>query len=110
MFGAVRDHLIKEIQGIRDSGLYKAERIITSPQQARIEVSDGRRVLNMQNFRHAPISIDVAREAQRRMQAGEKQCEVARALGISPTAASSLPKSVDGPDLWPPPALFSCAA
>ena len=32
---------------IRSQGLYKTERIITSPQAARIEITDGRRVLNM---------------------------------------------------------------
>ncbi|MEN1972157.1 glycine C-acetyltransferase [Luteimonas sp. MJ204] len=31
---------------IRDAGLFKAERIITSPQSAEIELADGRRVLN----------------------------------------------------------------
>ncbi len=31
---------------IRDAGLFKSERIITSPQSAQIELADGRRVLN----------------------------------------------------------------
>jgi len=35
-----------EIQEIKDAGLYKRERIITSPQGAEITVSDGSRVLN----------------------------------------------------------------
>jgi glycine C-acetyltransferase len=39
--------LMDELQGIRDSGLYKAERIIASPQSAWIVLADGRRVLNM---------------------------------------------------------------
>jgi len=32
------DHLTKETEGLRESGLYKAERVITSQQQADIEV------------------------------------------------------------------------
>jgi glycine C-acetyltransferase len=47
MFGNIRDHLIEQIGGIRESGLYKDERIITSPQSSRITVASGREVLNM---------------------------------------------------------------
>ncbi len=35
-----------ELQSIREQGLFKAERIITSPQSAEIELAGGRRVLN----------------------------------------------------------------
>ncbi|HEX7324887.1 MAG TPA: aminotransferase class I/II-fold pyridoxal phosphate-dependent enzyme, partial [Rhodanobacteraceae bacterium] len=35
-----------ELQTIRDSGLYKDERIIVSPQSAEITLADGRKVLN----------------------------------------------------------------
>ena len=35
-----------ELETIRDQGLFKAERIIASPQAAEIELADGRRVLN----------------------------------------------------------------
>jgi len=35
-----------ELQTIREQGLFKAERIITSPQSAEIELEDGRKVLN----------------------------------------------------------------
>jgi glycine C-acetyltransferase len=45
MFGKMREHLAAELQGIKDAGLYKTERIIESPQQAEIEVG-GRTVLN----------------------------------------------------------------
>jgi glycine C-acetyltransferase len=34
------DHLAGEVQGLRDSGLYKSERILTSPQAAEITVED----------------------------------------------------------------------
>ena len=47
MYGAMQGHLQKTLQEIRDSGLYKSERIITSPQNANITVSGGRKVLNM---------------------------------------------------------------
>ena len=42
---AFLNHLDSEIQGLRETGLFKAERIITSPQQADIDVGDGQ-VLN----------------------------------------------------------------
>jgi glycine C-acetyltransferase len=35
------------LEEIKSQGLYKAERIITSPQNAKIEITGGRRVLNM---------------------------------------------------------------
>ena len=35
-----------QLEGLRAQGLFKAERIITSPQAAEIELADGRRVLN----------------------------------------------------------------
>ena len=46
MYGNIKEHLQKEIQDIKDSGLYKEERIITSPQGAEITLSTGETVLN----------------------------------------------------------------
>jgi glycine C-acetyltransferase len=46
MYGKVKQDLQKEIQSIHDQGLYKSERIITTPQGAEIEVKGGRKVLN----------------------------------------------------------------
>jgi len=46
MYGKFKNHLIKEIKNIRESGLYKEERIIVSPQQAEIELDSGQKVLN----------------------------------------------------------------
>ncbi|MFO8002187.1 MAG: glycine C-acetyltransferase [Marinilabilia sp.] len=46
MYGKFKDHLQKELDHIQDSGLYKKERIITTPQGAEIEVSTGEKVLN----------------------------------------------------------------
>ena len=39
-------YLTEKTAGLKESGLYKEERIITSPQQAAINVKDGRAVLN----------------------------------------------------------------
>ncbi len=47
MFTSMKDFLQKEIETIRNRGLYKAERIITSPQNAKIEVKGGKKVLNL---------------------------------------------------------------
>lgn len=40
-------HLGQQITELKQNGLYKEEREITSPQQANITISDGRKVLNM---------------------------------------------------------------
>jgi glycine C-acetyltransferase len=40
------DHLRKEVEGIRAAGLFKNERVITSPQSSRITVQGGQQVLN----------------------------------------------------------------
>jgi glycine C-acetyltransferase len=45
MYGKIKEHLARELQSIRDAGLYKTERIIESPQSSEIEVS-GKAVLN----------------------------------------------------------------
>ncbi len=46
MYGKIREGLTKELQSIREAGLYKDERIIMTPQGAEIEVKGGREVLN----------------------------------------------------------------
>jgi len=46
MYGNIKEHLQKEIQDIKDNGLYKEERIITSPQGAEITLNTGETVLN----------------------------------------------------------------
>lgn len=45
MYGKMKEFLQKELAGIREAGLYKEERIITSPQRAEIEVGN-KEVLN----------------------------------------------------------------
>ena len=39
-------HYSEELKHIREQGLFKSERIITSPQSAEIELADGQKVLN----------------------------------------------------------------
>nr|WP_294933678.1 glycine C-acetyltransferase [uncultured Flavobacterium sp.] len=46
MYGKIKEHLQHELKGIQDNGLYKKERIITSPQGAEITISTGETVLN----------------------------------------------------------------
>src|SRR5213595_703330 len=47
MFGSFQEHLRQQLDGIRAAGTYKHERVITSPQDARIRVGEGRPVLNL---------------------------------------------------------------
>ena len=46
MYSNLKQHLENELQTIKDNGLYKKERIITSPQGAEITISTGETVLN----------------------------------------------------------------
>lgn len=46
MYTNFQEHLRNELAGIREAGLYKEERIITSPQGGEITVSTGNSVLN----------------------------------------------------------------
>lgn len=46
MYGKIQQHLQKELENIKEAGLYKEERIITSPQGAEITLNTGQTVLN----------------------------------------------------------------
>tara|TARA_R100000935_G_C2830697_1_gene164865 strand:- start:189 stop:1382 length:1194 start_codon:yes stop_codon:yes gene_type:complete len=46
MYGSIKEHLQAEIKDIKENGLYKKERIITSPQGAAIKINTGKEVLN----------------------------------------------------------------
>ena len=46
MYGAYKQHLKKQLEEIKSSGLYKNERIIVTPQGGDIRVSDGSEVIN----------------------------------------------------------------
>ena len=47
MYGKIKDHLVKELAQIRDSGLYKDERVLAGRQGARVQLADGRQVINL---------------------------------------------------------------
>jgi glycine C-acetyltransferase len=65
MLGAFRQHLEKQLADIRAAGLYKNERVITTPQDARIRVASGAEVLNMcaNNYLGLAEHPDVVRAA-----------------------------------------------
>src|SRR5690606_16288425 len=46
MYDRLKPHLEKEIEEIKNAGLFKRERVITSPQGAEITTTDGKTVLN----------------------------------------------------------------
>lgn len=46
MYGKIKEHLTKELEEIKANGLFKEERIISSPQGAEITLTDGSKVLN----------------------------------------------------------------
>lgn len=46
MYGKLKDFLQKELADIKEAGLYKNERVITSHQKAEITISTGEKVLN----------------------------------------------------------------
>ncbi|QNK76892.1 glycine C-acetyltransferase [Winogradskyella undariae] len=46
MYGDIKNHLQQEIESIKEAGLFKEERIITSPQGAEITLNTGQKVLN----------------------------------------------------------------
>jgi len=46
MYGKIKEHLATELENIREAGLFKSERIITSSQEAEIKLDSGQKVLN----------------------------------------------------------------
>ena len=46
MYGKIQQHLQNELKAIEDNGIFKKERVITSPQGAEITISTGETVLN----------------------------------------------------------------
>lgn len=68
MYGSMKTHLLRELTEIRQAGLEKPERVITSPQSNRITTSAGHSVLNMcaNNYlglANHPEVIQAARES-----------------------------------------------
>ncbi len=69
MYGAMKDDLRKKLDAIRAEGLYKAERVIASPQGARIRVRGGKEVLNFCANNYLGLANHPAiREASRKAQ------------------------------------------
>ncbi len=68
MYGGMKEHLAKELQEIKDNGLYKSERIIATPQDAVIKLKDGSEVINFCANNYLGLSshprvIDAAKRA-----------------------------------------------
>ena len=68
MYKTFQQYLETELQSIKDAGLYKNERVITSPQKADITVAGGQQVLNFcaNNYlglANNPQLIEAAKEA-----------------------------------------------
>jgi glycine C-acetyltransferase len=47
MYGNLKSHLERQLGAMRDAGIYKSERVISTPQGAHIQVAGGRPVLNL---------------------------------------------------------------
>jgi glycine C-acetyltransferase len=58
MYGSLRARLEQELRQIRASGLYKDERVIASPQGARVTLADGRQVLNFCSNNYLGLAND----------------------------------------------------
>jgi glycine C-acetyltransferase len=69
MYGDVKDRLVQELNGIREAGLYKNERVIESPQAADIQVAGGKHVLNFcaNNYLGLADNPDLIAAAQKAM-------------------------------------------
>ncbi len=66
MYGAIKEYLRQELEKIKAEGLYKKERIITSPQGAVIKISTGQEVINFcaNNYLGLSSHPDVIRAAK----------------------------------------------
>ena len=75
MYGKIKEHLQQELAGIKEAGLYKNERIITTPQRANIKLNDGKDVLNFCANNYLGLSdnqrlIDAATKAMETLGSG----------------------------------------
>ncbi len=68
MYGKIKKHLQDELKSIKEAGLYKEERIITSAQGAEIELDNGQKVINFCSNNYLGLSshpkiIEAAKKA-----------------------------------------------
>ena len=68
MYGKMQEHLQNELNGIREAGLFKRERIITTPQAAVIQTTEGKEVLNFCSNNYLglsshPVVLEAAKAA-----------------------------------------------
>jgi len=68
MYGKIKDHLAAELEQIKNDGIFKRERIITTPQGAEVAVSSGEDVVimcanNYLGLSSHPDVIEAAKEA-----------------------------------------------
>jgi len=68
MYGKIQNHLQGELNQIKEDGLYKSERIITSAQDAVIKINTGEEVINFCSNNYLGLSshpevIKAAKEA-----------------------------------------------
>ncbi|MBD5777893.1 glycine C-acetyltransferase [Pelagicoccus sp. NFK12] len=64
MYGEFRDYLKSQLSELRESGLYKEEAVLESPQKVRLQVSGGREVVNFCANNYLGLAQDEAvREA-----------------------------------------------
>jgi len=68
MYDSYRDHLVVQLEEIREAGLYKNERVIVSPQGAEITLNTGQKVLNFCANNYLGLSankklVEAAKEA-----------------------------------------------
>jgi glycine C-acetyltransferase len=68
MYGAIKEHLTKELKSIEENGLFKKERIITSAQDAVIKLNTGQEVINFCSNNYLGLSshprvVDAAKRA-----------------------------------------------
>ncbi len=66
MYGKLKDHLETELKSIDEAGIYKRERVITTPQGANVHVSTGEDVVIMcaNNYLGLSSHPDVIQAAQ----------------------------------------------
>lgn len=66
MYGKLKNHLQEELQSIKNNGLYKEERIITSAQGAEITLNTGETVLNFcaNNYLGLSSHLDIIQAAK----------------------------------------------